>query len=757
MKSQVIVEKMNGQIEKAVLARPFLPDEHQVFLLTQGKERAVPLLEVCCLQMAADEGMAFPKMQFSSEEILTVNKSSYHVKPLSRGKSAGGFYALLMDETAALRLFFFTNHGVVSRNQKRRLGEILQDEGIVSHYSINTTLDAQRKLREKKLGEIISEQTDVPHRTIENVIEQAYRAGKVTPRMKLGDILINANIITQAQLDEALASQDRGKKVRLGELLTSRGLISDEQLLMVLALKFRLQFVDLNEVKPTPEAIAAIPADTAYALHVLPLEDNGKRLIVATSEPTDYTIPDSLYYYTKRRIEMVVATPQLISAALQRHYPKEEYALDELICGMTEEAQLVEQEQETDYMSELDSHIITLVSRILLDAYGKGASDIHFEPSARENPFQIRYRIDGVCRVAHQIPKTFKRAIISRLKIMANLDISERRKPQSGKILMSHKGRQIEYRLETMPTVGGNEDAVLRILASAEPRPLEQMDFSPDNLEKMKYLMSQPYGLILCVGPTGSGKTTTLHAALKHLNTPELKIWTVEDPVEITQHGLRQVQVHHKIGLTFHEALRSFLRSDPDVIMVGEMRDAETAKTAIEASLTGHLVLSTLHTNSASETVVRLIDIGIDAVNFADCLLGVLAQRLVRRLCTDCKQPYKPGPDEIDKLKNLYGPLWETHLNLDGGLDGLVFMKKGGCDHCDQTGYKGRIAIQELLVNSAKMKRLIRQKAPVDEIVSLGFEEGMKTLIMDGLQKVIAGVTDIDEIMKACRYDHHAY
>lgn len=750
----VIIEFMDGRTEHASLLNPFVPQENKIsaVLAKDGLDGVFPLSEICCIRMEQRQTIS-PEREKIIEEVVTATGKSHHVTVLLGSCDPQGFYGVSTDKSTPYQLIFFTNHGIVSRTQQRRIGDILADEGLVTRYSIDSALETQKRLREKRLGEIISEQNELPQRTIENVIEQAYLAGKVTPRMKIGDILINASLISREQLDDALASQERGKKIKLGTLLIERGLITEEQLLMVLALKFRLSFVDLNVVTPQADVMATIPADVVYGLRVLPLEGDAKRLVVATSEPTDYTIPDSLSFYTKRRIEMVVATPQLIGAAIMKYYPKQEYGVQEIISGMAEEARVIEPDEEVEYVSELDSHIIALVNRILLDAYSKGASDIHFEPGARRQPCEVRYRIDGVCHVVHEIPKMFKKAVISRLKIMSNLDISERRRPQSGKILMMHREAQIEYRLETVPTVGGNEDAVLRILASSKPRPLDDMGFTTRNMERFKRILLQPYGLILCVGPTGSGKTTTLHAALNYLNTPEIKIWTVEDPVEITQPGLRQVQVHPKIGLTFHEALRSFLRSDPDVIMVGEMRDAETAKTAIQASLTGHLVLSTLHTNSASETVVRLIDIGIDPVNVADCLLGVLAQRLVRRLCDMCKKPDELTPEEFDRLKNVYRSAWPDGQEGPAFPPDGRFMRRVGCDACDRTGYKGRVAVHELLLNSPNVKRHVHDRASVDELRALAMEEGMQTLIMDGLQKIFEGTTDLDEVLKVCRFD----
>jgi len=352
--------------------------------------------------------------------------------------------------------------------------------------------------------------------------------------------------------------------------------------------------------------------------------------------------------------------------------------------------------------------------------------------------------------VVNIIPVLYKKAILSRLKIMANLDITERRKPQSGKILLKFKNNQVEYRVEITPTTGNNEDAVLRILASSTPLPLDQMGFSASNLKAFKAMLSQPYGIILCVGPTGSGKTTTLHSALGHLNTQDRKIWTAEDPVEITQRGLRQVQIHSRIGLTYAEVLRSFLRSDPDVIMIGETRDEETAKTAIEASLTGHLVLSTLHTNSAPETTVRLIEMGIDPFNFADSLLGIIAQRLARKLCDQCKTLFHPSEGEFAELVRLYGPHWFKEHNMTPYSGELMLMKKVGCEKCGGTGYRGRIAFHELAVGTENLKKAIKKRSPLDELRMLSIEAGMRTLLMDGVQKILQGLTDLDQVLRVC-------
>ena len=353
---------------------------------------------------------------------------------------------------------------------------------------------------------------------------------------------------------------------------------------------------------------------------------------------------------------------------------------------------------EEDAVSESDSIIMQVVNKIILDAYAKRASDIHVEPNPGKRNVEIRYRIDGDCALYQTLPYSYHAAVVSRIKIMSNLDITVRRLPQDGKIKFRKPGgEEIELRVATIPTQGGVEDAVLRILAKGEIMPLDSMGMSVRNLKELRSVLEKPYGMILAVGPTGSGKTTTLHAALHEINKPDRKIWTAEDPVEITQYGLRQVQVQSKIGFDFAAAMRSFLRADPDVIMVGEMRDFETAKIGVEASLTGHLVFSTLHTNSAPETIVRLLDMGIDPLNFADALLAILAQRLVRTLCISCREAYHPDRNEYDEIMESYGAEQFLKLNIPYD-DKFTLYRPKGCDACDKTGYRGRMGIHELII-----------------------------------------------------------
>lgn len=395
----------------------------------------------------------------------------------------------------------------------------------------------------------------------------------------------------------------------------------------------------------------------------------------------------------------------------------------------------------TDEMSDDAPAVVRLVSRILHDAKRINASDIHVDPE-KNAPTRVRMRVDGVCRDITQVPASHHNAVIARIKIMANLNIAEKRVPQDGKLAFRMSGQLVEVRVATIPTVAG-EGVVMRILASGGALPIEKMNVSPRNMEMLETMIKKPHGILLVVGPTGSGKTTTLHAILGYLNTPDKKIWTAEDPVEITQPGLQQVQVSPKIGFTFANALRAFLRADPDIILIGEMRDKETAHAGIEASLTGHLVLSTLHTNSAPETISRLLDLGLDPVNFSDACVGIMAQRLIRTICPNCKEKHDASDTDIAFIKRQYGESFLSDLDL---TEPLTLYRGKGCDECGDTGYKGRTGVHELLAMTPELRSLIYKESSVKEMKQQALKDGMRTLTQDGIFKVLKGDTDISQL-----------
>jgi len=445
-------------------------------------------------------------------------------------------------------------------------------------------------------------------------------------------------------------------------------------------------------------------------------------------------------------------------------------SIDDLLTNMGDEDELSAVASDGDDVNAAaDNELVKLVNKIIVDAYHQGVSDIHIEPYPGKAKTEIRFRKDGSLAPYIEIPASYRAAIVARIKIMCDLDISEKRRPQDGKIKFKKYGPlDIELRVATIPTAGGVEDVVMRILAAGEPIPIDSLGVTRKNLESLKKTVSKPYGLFFVCGPTGSGKTTTLHSVLGFLNTPDTKIWTAEDPVEITQKGLRQVQVNKKAGLDFAVVMRAFLRADPDIIMVGEMRDAETTSTGIEASLTGHLVFATLHTNSAPEAVIRLLDMGMDPFNFADALLGILAQRLAKRLCKECKEAYNPDPNELKSFITEYAeeliktPAWKQdpqaqfkklydYWMQEYGKDGKITVYRAkGCEKCGGSGYKGRVGLHELMVASERVKKLIQEHARVADIFVASVEEGMSTLKMDGMEKVLMGVTDLKQVRTVC-------
>lgn len=753
MTSETVVHLKNGDVFQGILMRPFRTDhvDIEIAIGEDDRNRVFAMDEICYMVFADVPDWAEPSETARIEELQTIRGETFYLAVFQNDEQVNGIAGIIRGGDQSGRTIYFPYSAVRARSEQRLMGEIFEELGIITNADIKNVLEEQDGLRNRLVGEVIAESAEISREVIEKTLRDAGKTARST-RQGVGEILIEAGLVTKEQVEEALESQKVGKKLKIGELLVKRGLITEEQCLAALAQKFQMKYIDLETIHPSREALGIFSEGLVSRMKVLPIAYDGYKLTVATSTPTDITVSDSLRFSTHRSIELVVASPAQIQQAIDRYYHGKPEAAEDLLGELREEGPEVAIEEAVDDIQyvEPDSKIINLVNNILMDAYGKNASDVHFEPGIGKSPVVVRYRIDGECLIAHKVSSTVKSAVISRLKIMSGLDIAERRRPQSGKFIMRTKQQTIEFRVETTPTVGGVEDAVLRILPGFKALPLESMDFMPYNFGRLEKILAKPYGIILCVGPTGSGKTTTLHAALGRINTPARKIWTAEDPVEITQPGLRQVQINAKIGFTFSEALRSFLRSDPDVIMIGEMRDGETAKIAVEASLTGHLVFSTLHTNSAPETAVRLIEIGIDPFNFSDALLAIVAQRLSRRLCDKCKKPMAVSKHDYEEW--IEGFMHETGSVPEElpKLHAANVMTAVGCDECRQTGYKGRIALHEVMIATPAVKAAIRKKADVDILKKTALAEGMWTLRMDGMMKVLKGYTDMEQVNKVC-------
>jgi type II secretory ATPase GspE/PulE/Tfp pilus assembly ATPase PilB-like protein len=570
------------------------------------------------------------------------------------------------------------------------------------------------------------------------------------------DYLIQEKMVTPGHLQKALVISQKTRK-SVEHVLTEEFQLKKSDIGKSLSLFYGVPFKAYDPAHPVPyELIRSLKK--SFLLHDawVPLSWSKSGIDIIVDDPKDIRKTDHIKALIKApHIQLSVGIKEDIEQYIKRFYEQDQGSdsmdssldLDEIIPDVEFEE---DKEEALESLDESTSQVVRLVDQVLVTAYRTGVSDIHIEPSPVTNKTGIRFRMDGVCQDYLKVPNTMAKGILSRIKIMCNLDISERRLPQDGKIKFRRKGIQpFELRVATIPTTGGFEDAVLRVLAKAGAMKMDQMGLNDRNLKIMQKILVQPYGMILVVGPTGSGKTTTLHAALGHINKPGIKIWTAEDPVEITQAGLRQVEVKPRIGLDFARVMRSFLRADPDVIMIGEMRDEETASIGIEASLTGHLVFSTLHTNSAPETITRLLDMGLNALNFSDAFLGVLAQRLVRTLCSGCRQSYHPSEDEFNDIVEAYGAEAFGHTNITHTPD-FVLYRPAGCDICAGSGYKGRMGIHELMEGTKEIKRMIKKQASAEDLFHQAALEGMTTLKQDAISKVIQGFTDMKEVNRVC-------
>ncbi|HYD94080.1 MAG TPA: ATPase, T2SS/T4P/T4SS family [Noviherbaspirillum sp.] len=585
-------------------------------------------------------------------------------------------------------------------------------------------------------------------------------------------VLVEEAVLSAAELELATRSARR-KSDDIEEILVSEFQVKPASIGQALSKHFGVPYEPFraDRVKPA-DLLKNLKREFVEQSQWMPIEEGPEGIVVLAIDPEHVRSARVINnVFPKAKLAYRVTTQRDFKQTVDQFFGAEAdlTSVGDLLSGMEEAGDEEGSElSEADLSAAAENELVKLVNKIIIDAYRQNASDIHIEPRPGKEKTMIRFRKDGSLEPYIEIPASYRNALTARIKIMCDLDISERRKPQDGKIkFKKYAPLDIELRVATIPSAGGVEDVVMRILAAGEPIPLDKLGVLPHNLERLKSTVSKPYGLFFVCGPTGSGKTTTLHSVLHHLNTPDTKIWTAEDPVEITQKGLRQVQVNRKSGLDFATAMRAFLRADPDVIMVGEMRDKETVSMGIEASLTGHLVFATLHTNSAPESIIRLLDMGMDPFNFADALLGVLAQRLAKRLCSNCKMAYEPSPEELrlllaeycEELKNT-----ESFKDQNAGMQGVLngwrknyadaggkfkLYKAVGCDQCNG-GYKGRVGLHELMIGTDRLKRLIQEHSRVAVMLAAALEDGMLTLKMDGIEKVLSGITDIKQVRAVC-------
>ena len=766
-----LVTMLNGDELKATVVRidfeagrlEMMPAGGPVQMLPFAAFRSLYLThaiegEPITLPVSAGSAEARPRREARSCTITFKDGTVLEAQVTSALSSKAGMFLFVVDHGGTVLRWFLPADAVGSYRLGEPLGQAQHSANDITRDALQAALVTQQNLRTRKAGEYLAE----PGIVTREALEDALLRQKSSSTRKLGEILVQNGICTVEQLAEALDRQAGDRRKLLGEVLLEMGAVTHEVIRKVLVEQLGMPTVNLARFQYDPNAILAISPELAHKYLVMPLYRTDKRIAVGMENPLSWEALHELEFFTGLKVDPAMAVREDLQAAVEQFYggTTEEEQIASLVekLGLEGPKGVVSVLQS---VTDSDNTLVRMVNKMIVDAFDQGASDIHIESGAADKPSRVRFRVDGVMAPYINVPPNFRSALVSRLKIMSELDISEHRRPQDGRIRFDDFGpRHIELRVIMMPTANGLEDVVMRLLAPPRALSIDQLSLSPRDLSALKAIAGRSYGLLFVCGPTGSGKTTTLHSLLSFINTPERKIWTVEDPIEITQEGLCQVQVNTKLDLTFPNVLRSFMRADPDVIMVGETRDPETARTVIAASLTGHLVFSTMHTNSAAESIIRLLDFGLDPFNFSDALLGVVGQRLVRRLCTACSTARVASSEEMDALAHEY--CRDTQANPQemvtrwrsryGAADGSVMLHAPvGCPVCDGSGYKGRMGVYEVLVATPAIKAKIQNRATVAEVQQNAIDDGMITFEQDAIEKILQGFLDLKQVLLNCR------
>jgi len=767
-------EKMNkiecklidGKSISGELEREFLPMEGEVAIRSEGRVHVLPLDQICCVvfngRSENRDSRYIPGENI--ENIVTRGDETYSVRLLHQDDTESlhhGFYAIPANHESGYSRIFFSRTGIISRKENSQFGEVLNEAG---KENIESALFEQKRLQKRKVGEIISEQFNIPQEAIDKAVKKR-KAGEIISEQfnipqetidktlkeeknsnkyashRIGEILLSFGLVSKEQVDTALKKQRLNKKRRMGEILVEDKIISEQELLMALALKFRMPIVNLDDILPDPKTIDLIVAGTVRKFHIFPTASNDKKITIATSSFINISVLDILRFCTNRWVDLVLASHSQIESYIAKYYEGEggdcEINIDDAILEIEMEDQDQAQVQAQAFSLKDEAKaapIVRLANKTLLDAVRAGASDIHLLP--QENELKISFRVNGQLRQHMKFDKRVNKTLVARIKIIADMDISERRLPQNGRFKAKVNNRDIEFRVSSMPGQHG-ENLVLRILdKSCGAVDLNQLGLDAKDVELINHIVRSTHGMMLVTGPTGSGKSTTLASILRGMVDEPKHMLSLEDPIEINVPGINQIQIHEKIGFSFAKALRNVLRHDPDIIMVGEIRDQDTAKIAVQAALTGHVLISTLHTNNAASAFSRLSNLGVEPYLVSATVKGIMSQQLLPKLCEKCRSTRKLGVEVVEFIAN-------------HGIEtkDLVDHFSTGCDNCRETGIFGRVLMYEFMNVTQELQKLVTQEAPVETIKETACKSGMRPIVNMAVEASKKGLVSIDRIL----------